>query len=92
MPDHLHFFVMPSVREASLSKYLQAFRSLVTRQLRPMGFPYPLWQREFFDHLLRADESYEQKWQYVLENPIRHGLVARAEDWSFQGEICPLTL
>jgi hypothetical protein len=55
--------------------------------LRPIGFPYPLWQREFFDHLLRNNESYEEKWQYVRQNPIRHGLVTRVEDWPFCGEI-----
>jgi putative transposase len=92
MPNHVHFFASPVDREADLSKFMQAFRSLVTRQLRPLGFSYPLWQREFFDHLLRSDESYEAKWQYVWHNPVRHGLVKRAEDWSFCGEICHLEL
>jgi REP-associated tyrosine transposase len=27
----------------------------------------PLWQPGFFDHLLRNDESYSQKWEYVRE-------------------------
>jgi hypothetical protein len=31
----------------------------------------PIWQREFFDHLLRSEESYDQKWNYVRENPVR---------------------
>jgi putative transposase len=92
MPDHVHFFASPIDRESDLSKFMQAFRSLVTRQLRPLGFPYPLWQREFFDHLLRSDESYETKWQYVWRNPVRHGLVKQVEDWPFCGEICRLEL
>lgn len=92
MPDHVHFFVSPRKREAILAKYVQALRSLVTRNLRPLGYPYPLWQREFFDHLLRAGESYEQKWNYVFWNPVRHGLVQRAEDWPYAGQIHSLTL
>ena len=32
-------------------------------------------------------ESYEQKWSYVRENPVRAGLVAVADDWSWQGEV-----
>jgi len=92
MPDHVHFFASPNQRDADLSKFVQAFRSLVTRQLRPLGFPYPLWQREFFDRLLRSGESYETKWQYVLLNAVRHGLVKRAEDWPFCGEIHQLEL
>jgi REP element-mobilizing transposase RayT len=39
-----------------------------------------LWQREFFDHVLRSEESYARKWEYVLQNPVRAGLTTRAED------------
>ena len=46
-----------------------------------------IWQRGFFDHLLRNSESYAQKWNYVWENPVRAGLVSKAEDWPFAGEI-----
>jgi len=50
-----------------------------------------LWQREFFDHLIRSNESYDQKWQYVVENPIRAGLATKASDWPWQGEIFELS-
>ena len=47
----------------------------------------PIWQRGFFDHLLRSVDSYGQKWNYVRENPVRAGLVAKPEDWPYAGEI-----
>ena len=47
----------------------------------------PVWQRGFFDHLLRSDESYTQKWNYVRDNPVRAGLVTNADDWPYSGEI-----
>ena len=47
----------------------------------------PIWQRGFFDHVLRTDESYAQKWNYVRENPVRAGLVTKADDWPYSGEI-----
>ena len=46
-----------------------------------------LWQREYFDHVLRSDESYSEKWDYVRENPVRAGLVRSANDWSYFGSI-----
>lgn len=46
-----------------------------------------IWQRGFFDHLLRNSESYSQKWNYVEQNPVRAGLVEKAEDWPYAGEI-----
>jgi REP element-mobilizing transposase RayT len=45
------------------------------------------WQRGFFDHVLRSDESYAQKWNYARENPVRAGLVDNADDWPFSGEL-----
>jgi len=46
-----------------------------------------IWQRGFFDHLLRNSDSYSQKWQYVEQNPVRAGLVSKTEDWPYAGEI-----
>lgn len=40
---------------------------------------------------LRRSESYNQKWQCVLENPVRGGLVKWACDWPYQGEMTELT-
>ena len=46
-----------------------------------------LWQPGFFDHILRSDESYGEKWNYIHENPVRAGLVKSADNWPYQGEI-----
>jgi hypothetical protein len=46
-----------------------------------------LWQAEFFDHVLRSGESYEEKWEHVRQNPVGADLVLCAEDWPYQGEI-----
>jgi REP element-mobilizing transposase RayT len=45
------------------------------------------WQPGFFDHLLRQNESYAEKWNYVWQNPVRAKLVSKPEDWPYQGEI-----
>ena len=57
---------------------------------RRLGFSTPLWQPEFFDHVIRSSESYEQKWTYVRNNPVRGNLVQAAEEWKYQGELMPL--
>jgi putative transposase len=48
------------------------------------------WLTDHWDTRVRSADAYEQKWQYVLNNPIRAGLVARPEDWPFHGEIYKL--
>ena len=52
-----------------------------------MEFDLGVWQPGFFDHILRSDESYAQKWDYVRENPVRANLVTTSDAWPFQGEI-----
>lgn len=52
-----------------------------------IGREAPFWQKEFFDHLLRSDESYSEKWEYVRQNPVRAGLVDDADTWAFTGHI-----
>jgi hypothetical protein len=41
----------------------------------------------FFDHVLRNEEGYAQKWDYVQQNPVRAGLVDSATEWPYQGLI-----
>jgi len=41
------------------------------------------WQRGCFDRLLRSDENLQRKWIYVMDNPVRQGLVQKAEDWPY---------
>ena len=38
-----------------------------------------------WDTRLRRSESYAEKWNYIRENPMRKGLVAKTEDWPYQG-------
>jgi REP element-mobilizing transposase RayT len=85
MPDHLHLFV--SVDEISLSDWVKSLKNSLSKTLRTVGCDAPHWQKGFFDHLLRSGESYSQKWDYVRENPVRAGLVAIPDDWSYAGEI-----
>ena len=44
-----------------------------------------VWQRDHWDKQLRRGESYEEKWEYVRNNPVRHGYVKSADDWPYQG-------
>jgi hypothetical protein len=41
------------------------------------------WQRDFFEHRLRDEQSRREKADYILQNPVRKGLVASAEEWPF---------
>jgi len=79
MPDHVHVLATPLDRDASVDE----FSALLKRWMRQeLGATWN-WQSGCFDHLLRSDESAQQKWDNMRENPVRAGLVARWEDWPY---------
>jgi putative transposase len=84
MPDHLHLFVRGGA-DFNLAQWVNGLKRAISVALRDRK-KRPLWQPGFFDHILRNDESYGQKWEYVRENPVRAGLVVRANEWPYQGE------
>ena len=86
MPDHIHLFVCGPA-EFNLSQWVRMLKLILGRKLVELGEKPEFWQRGLFDHVIRHSESYAEKWAYVWQNPVRAGLVARAEDWSYQGEI-----
>jgi putative transposase len=41
------------------------------------------WQRDFFEHRLRKEESFREKADYILANPVRAGFVKQSGDWPY---------
>ena len=42
----------------------------------------PIWQRRFWEHLIRNDEDFRKHIEYIHFNPVRHGLASSPIDWS----------
>ena len=82
MPDHVHLFVSGGPK-FNLGLRMRGLKRAIISQSG-------IWQPGFFDHILRNDESYCQKWNYVRQNPVRAGLVGEAEAWPYQGEIASI--
>lgn len=88
MPDHVHFFCTDGERGVTLSKFVGSWKEWTSKAIKSeCNIDGSIWQKGFFDHLLRSDESYSEKWAYVRDNPIRAGFVRCAEDWPFVGFI-----
>jgi REP element-mobilizing transposase RayT len=92
MPDHVHFFCASELDAKRLSTFLQRWKEWTCKRVSRITQKFGnMWQEEFFDHVLRSDESYGEKWEYVRQNPVRAGLVKHADEWLWQGEIESLT-
>jgi putative transposase len=87
MPDHFHGLIAFSPDSISLSRWVKALRGSISRTLRDHGHIGPYWQKDFFDHVIRSDQSYSEKYEYILNNPVNAGLVEEPAQWPFQGEV-----
>jgi REP element-mobilizing transposase RayT len=100
MPDHIHFFCAPSKYPASdFHKWMKFWKRLSTQMMseqsggrlssavagRVSSRAAKLWQDGCWDTQMRTSAQYEEKWQYIRNNPVRKGLVENADDWPYQG-------
>lgn len=87
MPDHVHLFVCGDA-VFDLTAWFRLLKPCLAKVVVRPASKDPIWQRGFFDHVLRSDESYGEKWNYARENPVRAGLVTRAEDGPTPAKSC----
>jgi|GEM_PF-706082 len=85
MPDHVHLVVNPG--PAGLSEAVRRFKGRTATWWRESGDGTHLWQDGYFDHRIRGAKGFEEKCQYVLQNPVRSGLVARPEEHPWSGSL-----
>jgi REP element-mobilizing transposase RayT len=76
MPDHLHGIVtFPN--EFFMRKSISSWKRWMSKSVSIR------WQRDFFDHRLRSEESTIEKASYIRMNPVRAGLVTHPGDWPY---------
>ena len=74
MPDHLHALITFG-RDEVMTKLICQWKSYTAKQTAIR------WQRDFFDHRLRSNESYAEKAAYIRNNPVRAHLIDSTNDW-----------
>ena len=92
LPDHIHAVWTLPPGDTDFSRRWQkikgrfthatGLRGTISRSMsakREAG----LWQRRFWDHLIRDPDEERRAIAHCLTDPVRHGLVAKAEDWPF---------
>jgi putative transposase len=77
MPDHIHALLSFPPSGKRLSSVIRKWKEWTSKDL---GIH---WQRDYFEHRMRNDESRRQKADYILQNPHRRNLVGRDETWPY---------
>lgn len=84
MPDHVHFFAAMTDVDIAYENWVTYWKSQFSKRHKQASHR---WLSDHWDTRLRNESVYEEKWEYVRANPVRHGLVATPEAWPYQGEI-----
>ena len=84
MPDHIHFFATPGKSDIEYHNWVKYWKSQFSKR---HGNKQHRWQTDDWDVRMRTAEQYEEKWEYVRHNAVRHEHVTSPEDWPYQGEI-----
>jgi putative transposase len=77
MPDHMHAIISFPPSGKRLKTVIEKWKEWTAKKI---GIR---WQRDFFEHRLRHEESLREKADYILQNPVRKKLVQHAEDWPY---------
>ena len=83
MPDHVHSIV--ASRSASIIDFVRFFKGRSSTELRRRLGLRNVWQKSFHDQMVRQADDLSQISKYLLENPVRAGLVSTWQDWPWCG-------
>src|SRR5688572_13897972 len=84
MPDHLHVLAEGHAPSSDLKAFMATAKQRAAHAARPW-IRGRLWQSGYFDRILREEDSAQEIARYILQNPIRAGLVTSARDYPFLG-------
>jgi putative transposase len=90
LPEHMHAVWKLPPDDADFATRWRLIKTRFTKSLPKREARSPIrkargergiWQRRFWEHLIRDDRDYARHIEYCYINPIKHGLVRRVQDW-----------
>jgi len=84
MPDHLHVLVMGLRPTSHLLPFVKGLKQKTAYEFRKKVHR-DLWQKKFYDHILRQDDSVERVAGYIWMNPVRKGICADPREYPYSG-------
>jgi REP element-mobilizing transposase RayT len=84
MPDHGHWLVEGTAPDSDFKQFVK-----MAKQRSGIAFARrhqsPLWQEGYYERVLRADQYSHHVARYILENPVRAGLVCHPREYPHLG-------
>ncbi|MFC1559624.1 transposase [Candidatus Margulisiibacteriota bacterium] len=84
MPDHLHLLLEGIDGNSDFLRFISMFKQK-TGFWYKQRFALPLWQINYYEHVLRCEMDTKEVTRYIFENPVRRGIVECYLDYPFLG-------
>ena len=78
--------------QKSLINWVSAFKRYASRNINGSYGIKPLWQKNFYDHVVRKEESLIKIAEYIVNNPVRKGMVGTWEEYPYSRMVDPLPM
>ena len=82
MPDHIHMIVRiengsmwASTPTNKISNIVRSIKTLTTKEIGK-----PIFQRSYYDHIIRNQEDYNEVWEYIENNPQKRLLTHKTQN------------
>ncbi|MBR4910216.1 MAG: transposase [Clostridia bacterium] len=78
MPDHIHLIIViterairesPLRRRSLISQAIGFLKMNAARDIHNAGYNGDIWQRSYYDHIIRDKNDYNEIWEYIENNP-----------------------
>jgi len=92
LPDHLHCLWRLPAGEDDFSTRWRLIKARFSRRVQGGEAISPsrqekgergIWQRRYWEHLIRDENDYRRHLDYIHFNPVKHGLVTAVKDWPY---------
>jgi putative transposase len=92
LPEHMHCIITLPSGDDDFSNRIKAMKIRFVRAVpaterrsrtRVARGERGIWQRRFWEHVIRGDPDYARHMDYVHYNPVKHGHVAAVRDWPY---------
>ncbi len=95
LPDHIHtIWKLPEgdvdyslrwslIKQHVTRKCAERTQEVLVSQSRQKRREGTIWQRRFWEHLIRDDRDFRRHIDYIHYNPVKHGYVSKVVDWPY---------
>lgn len=91
LPDHIHVLWSLPEGDSDYATRIRLIKTRVTKELAGSEAPSSpsrrskgerdIWQRRYWEHVIRDERDFQTHLDYIHYNPVKHGLATRPADW-----------